>query len=781
MSARPVVLLALSFTTVVSAQTTTSLTGQVVGAASLLGLAGATVEVTVGDSTYRSTTDSAGHFRFDALPTGVGSVSAAAAGHSTAVVNDVWLRSGKPEVVELSLKRSIKELSEARVSRIVEVPPRPGTYDLTVEKSLRYAATFFDPARLANAYPGVAATNDQANHFSVRGNSPNANAWMLEGVEIVSPNHTGNAGTPSDRPTFSGGGTTMLSAQMLGNSRLLTGALPVQYGNALGGVMDMRLRRGANDRARFTGQAGLIGIDLSTEGPFAKGQRGSYLINYRYSTLGLLGAMGVALGDELISFQDLAFNVSLPAGQHGWINLFGMAGMSSNRFDAKEEAEREFDKDERNIDYESRMGAAGVSATVPFGDGRGFWRTAVAWSEGEQERVEERVPGANGAVVLGDQALLGERKLSASTALHVLFGPRLWVQVGGSAMERTVHRIGFAYEQENTGWLLRPHADVRIDIIRGLNVSAGAAWSVFTFNNTSAFQPRLALEQRIGRGGMISLTAGSRAQLPQQQLYSTGTVEVPLNRNLGFTRSNDASLAVALPIGTSAVQFRAEAYYQQLTNVPVADTRLVDDAGIGTFSMANAWDEATFIALLDSGEARNAGVEVSVARRMAQQWFYQVNASVYDAAYTDANGVERGSRWDGGYIANMVVGREWAKQKERGKRTWGLSLRANAMGNQRTTPIDVEASRALGVTVHDLSRAYEDQLAPVLRIDVRVYLKREHGSRNDPGRTGMWSLDLLNATNAQNEAFKYFDVRKDEVVTKYQLGIIPNISYRIEF
>ena len=45
----------------------------------------------------------------------------------------------------------------------------------------------------------------------------------------------------------------------------------------------------------------------------------------------------------------------------------------------------------------------------------------------------------------------------------------------------------------------------------------------------------------------------------------------------------------------------------------------------------------------------------------------------------------------------------------------------------------------------------------------------------------MWSLDLQNVTNAQNPAFRYFDSRKGEVITKYQLGIIPNLSYRIEF
>ena len=33
-------------------------------------------------------------------------------------------------------------------------------------------------------------------------------------------------------------------------------------------------------------------------------------------------------------------------------------------------------------------------------------------------------------------------------------------------------------------------------------------------------------------------------------------------------------------------------------------------------------------------------------------------------------------------------------------------------------------------------------------------------------------LDLQNATGMQNEAFKYYDQRKGEVVTKYQLGLI---------
>ncbi len=761
----------------VHGQTTAVLTGRVVDGTSLLGLAGTAVEVVISDTVFAASTDSLGYFRIGGTPTGICSVRASLVGHTAVQVNDVWLRSGKPEHVELIMERSSRELPAATVKGVVASTTTPGAHELTVEKSLRYPATFFDPARLASSYPGVAATNDQANHFSVRGNGPNSNAWLLEGVEIVSPNHTGNAGTPSDRPTFSGGGTVILSAQMLGNSRLLTGSMPVQYGNALGGIMDMRLRNGASDRSRFTAQAGLIGIDLSTEGPFAKGKRASYLVNYRYSTLGLLSAMGVDLGDEVITFQDLAFNISTPLGKRGALSVFGMAGVSSNNFDAlTDTAEWEYDKDDRTIDYAARMGAVGMSLTLSVGP-RAHWRTSAAWSEGTQERMES-ITNTSGNFATIDKISLRQRKLSLLSVLRgQLVGSRsaFGYTVGINAMGRTIDRTSFTFVQENFGVLLRPFAEVQYHVGR-LSLTAGAAYAHFSFNDAHAVEPRASLKWRDNNSNEISVSVGSRAELPQQQLYITDTDQQPVNRNIGFVSCNDAVLAYSRPIGPSATMLRAEVFYQILRDIAVVDMRLVDDAGIGAFAMSNAWDEANYNSLWDGGTARNAGVELSLNRRMMSNWFYQVNATVFDAVYSGADGVERDARWNNQYIGNVVLGREWAKQKETLKRTWGFSGRVNVSGGQRTTPIDEGASRATRSTVYDMTKAYTDQLGSIFRLDMRVYLKREHHNR-----TGMWALDLLNATNAQNEAYRYFDLRKDEIITKYQLGLIPNLSYRIEF
>jgi len=79
----------------------------------------------------------------------------------------------------------------------------------------------------------------------------------------------------------------------------------------LAGVYDVKLRTGNNSKREAVFGVGLLGMDLTLEGPIKKGYGGSYLVNYRYSTAGLASDLGL-LGDigGVLSFQDAAFKVS---------------------------------------------------------------------------------------------------------------------------------------------------------------------------------------------------------------------------------------------------------------------------------------------------------------------------------------------------------------------------------------------------------------------------------------------------------------------------------------
>lgn len=747
------------------AQTTGTLDGRVVNPVAVP-MADAVVQAMLTDTIFTTGTAADGSFRFEALPTGMYRVRASHVGYRPREVAEVWVRAGHSEWVELAMEPAIQQLGTlvvraAAPERLEAISGEP----LTVERSLRYPATFYDPARLAMSYAGVASTNDQANHFSVRGNAPWANAWVLEGAEIVTPNHLTNAGTQSDRPTLTGGGTTILSAQMLGRSHLLSGGMQAQYGNALGGIMDLRLRQGTSERRAYTAQAGLVGIDLSTEGPFRTGGKASYLVNYRYSTLGLLSGLGVALGDEAITFQDLAFSVFAPLGDRSELKLFAMGGNSSNRFNRKDSTEWEVDKDDRNIDYTARVGVAGLSYMQRVG-GSATWYTVLALSANEQDHALEYAPYRR-QYAFTEETWLYERKLSAHSTFSGSISPRSNYRIGVSAVERDLGKR-YGYLAERTAvWLIRPYAEFGHTITEALRVEVGLAYAANTRNGTGAVEPRSIVRWSITERGQLSFAMGQRSQLPRSELYIEGNSVLGVdNRQLYPILAREASLSYRHALQSNLV-VHGTVFVQHLANAPVQAPTHIASLLPGS-GMLNAWDGLAGAQLSAKGSGVNRGVELGLERRFLHNLFFLVNGTWLDARYTDYFGASHFTRWSIGYIGNAVVGKEWARQKETHKRTWGVALRANALGGQRYTPIPT--------TEIPMPAPYSAQYNGTYRVDLRVYLKRER-----TGRSGIWSLDLLNATNAKNEAYRYFDRRQGAVVTQYQLGLIPNLSYRIEF
>ncbi|HEX2533950.1 MAG TPA: carboxypeptidase regulatory-like domain-containing protein, partial [Chitinophagaceae bacterium] len=255
------------------------LRGQVVDPALGTPVAGATVQLA--GTSFTTLTGKDGSFRLRNVPVGKYTLQVTHAGMRSVQLPEVAVWSGKETVLTVSMEPSIVTGSEvvvksnSRKNRPINEMSLVSARAFTVEETARYAAAVNDPARMAMAFPGVMAADDGNNHIVIRGNAPNGLLWRMEGVDIPNPNHF--ASTAS-----SGGGISILSAQLLSNSDFLTGAFAAEYGNALSGVFDLRLRKGNNERREYTVQAGVLGLNLAAEGPFSRKYGGSYLVNYRY-------------------------------------------------------------------------------------------------------------------------------------------------------------------------------------------------------------------------------------------------------------------------------------------------------------------------------------------------------------------------------------------------------------------------------------------------------------------------------------------------------------------
>jgi Carboxypeptidase regulatory-like domain len=755
---------------------TQTIRGKVLDTDTELALVGATVELLKSDLTLGTSSDEKGNFRFENLEVGWYELKASYLGYETLTVTEVLVESGKEVVLEFRLQQTESEIAEVLVKgerTSTKVLNPVSTYTLTLEETLRFPATFYDPARLAMEFAGVTNVNDQANAISIRGNSPNNMNWQLEGVQIVNPNHLSNAGTFSDRSMQNSGGVNILSAQLLSTSYFLTDAFPSQYGNSLSGVMDMRLREGNNERYEFTAQAGLIGLDVAAEGPISKNSDASFLVNYRYSTLGLLSAMGVDLGDEAITFQDISFNLSFPTQKAGKFTIFGMAGISENVFEAERDSSVwEFEKDRYDITFDSKMGAVGATHTLPIGSSS-VLKTVIAYSALENNRIAKR---------LSDEFLIEnfetdnseERNLAFSTTFNhkINKSNRFDAGLDLNQLDYEIFAIDGLKQTLNgsgKGTLLQPFFNYETKRSDILTFNLGLRFQYFTFNKSQSIEPRSSLSFHLPKNQNLSLAYGIHSKLQLPQLYFADIGGGNPNESLGFTKAHHFVLAYEKTF-KQTFKLRGEVYFQSLFDVPIIDDKK------SSFSALNMLENFVTDTLVNNGTGENYGLEISLSKNFTGNYFLLVNGTFYESKYTGGDGIQRDTRYNGNYIFNLTGGKEFHWDKGKKNKVLGVNAHLIYRGGFRETPIDIENSAAAGKTIYVEEEAFSIQQKDYFRIDLRIYYKK-----NKPKYTSTLALDIQNLTNNENAAFSYYDAQKGELVVKNQLGLIPILSYRIEF
>lgn len=329
--------------------------GRVIDKQSQFPLPGVSVVLSSSDPIRGASTDNDGYFRIENVSPGRHNVKLSFIGYEPRVSSNLLVNNGKDLEINVELEESIEFLNVAEIeaseekheslNKMSSVSAR----SFTVEAAMRYSGSLQDPARMAQNFAGVSNTSDDRNDIIIRGNSPTGVLWRMEGIDIPSPNHFATLGT-------TGGPVSMLNINNLANSDFITGAFAPEYGNALAGVFDLKLRSGNISKYEFLGQIGFNGFEFGAEGSLGLGKNSSFLFNYRYSTLGVLSAAGVdfGTGSAIPQYQDLTFKIDIPTSKAGRFTLFGVGGKSFIEFKAEDATERNlYSADAENSEFNS--------------------------------------------------------------------------------------------------------------------------------------------------------------------------------------------------------------------------------------------------------------------------------------------------------------------------------------------------------------------------------------------------------------------------------------------
>lgn len=780
------------------ANITQNFKGKVVDKQTKYPLLGATIIITTLTPLRGTVTDLDGDFKIENVPIGRHAIKISYLGYAEQFLPNILITAGKEYVLNIELEEQVSQAQEVVVvgekdktkpnNEMATVSAR----SFTIEETSRYSGSLNDPARMAMNFAGVGGSSDARNDIIIRGNSPLGLLWRLEGIDIPSPNHFGAYGT-------TGGPIGMLNNNVLANSDFMTSAFPANYGNAISGVFDLRMRKGNSDKREYLAQIGFNGLEIGAEGPFYKKSKASYLANYRYSTLGIFKKIGISFGTSALpQYQDLNFKIDLPVNSKHKFILFGLGGISRVSVDGNLTDSTDLYSDRGyNQTFNTGMGVAGAGHTFYLNPSTSL-KTTLALSFSSAVASEDSIPrDANGKFTPSDasgkftgtaviryQSTFQQYKYSFNQTFNKKFSAKNFISIGYfadvfqfSLLDSTLrnkNKYIILRNFEGTSGLLRSFAQWQHRFTEYLTLNTGLQYQYFAFNNSQSIEPRFGLKYQFLASQSISIGYGLHSQLQPFQIYFKETPDaatggyVRSNSKLEFVKSHQLVLGYDYLLSKN-MRLKLETYYQYIYNAAV-------EKAPSSFSMLNAGADFGIPSpdnLINNGKGKNYGVELTLERFYQHGYYFLITNSLFNSRYTGSDGVERNTGFNNKHILNVLAGKEFRISQ---RFAFSLDFKIAWSGGRRYTPIDLEKSILAEQEIRINTRAYEGQFQDYFRPDVKLTL-RLNGKRI----TQELYFDVQNVINRKNPFTEKYSAEKKRIIVVNQLGIFPVLQYRVTF
>ncbi len=763
---------------------TQTIKGQVIDKEAEYPLIGVNVVLQGTESPIGTTTDMDGRFKLEDVPVGRQTIQFTYLGFQTITLNEILITTGKELVLEVSLEEDLTELAEIVVTdkrdkrKAVNDMATISARSMSAEEITRFSGSLGDVARMAQNYAGVSGASDDRNDIIVRGNSPAGVLWRMEGVDIPSPNHWATLGS-------SGGPVSMLNTNNLRNSDFLSSAFPAEYGNATAAVFDLKLRNGNPDKFEVLAQIGFNGFEAGLEGPLGVGTNSSFMINYRYSTLGVISALGIDFGTGFAvpEYQDINFKFNMPTEKAGRFSLWGLGGVSDIVFEPQPDDDNLFSDGDEELKSSSRTGIVGLSHLYFFNE-KTSSNLQVSYAASESKAsVKEIVDKTTELFEPTFTSMNLQEKIGVNWTINKKFNAKNRMKTGLiydnydlNVQDSVLINNAFWYTEidfkGNVG-LYRAFAQWQHKFNNKLTLNAGLHGSLFGFNNSNAIEPRLGFSYEATPKSTLGVGYGMHSQLQPLPIYfaksSSATAAQNLaNEELDLIRSHHFVLSWDYSL-TKNTRVKTEAYYQLLNGLAV-------DPDDGDFSMINYGADFGFpnrVGLTNDGTGSNYGLELTFERFLDKGFYFLFTGSLFNSQYKGSDEIERNTFFNSNYVTNLLVGKEFTLSDHF---TLTLDARMNFAGGRRYTPIDLEASILTGQEILDETKIFEAQYDPYMRPDLKIGFRH-----NAKKYTQTFSVDLQNFISRKNVFLTQYNEVEQELKTTYQRGFFPDVRYQITF
>lgn len=759
--------------------------GQVVDQISKSPIQGATITLD-GNSSATAITKEDGSFSLLNVPVGRQNIIISCVGYEPQIINEILVTSGKEVIIHSSLTEKVTHLNEIIVKgksnrRVKNEMVTVSGRSFNAEDTRKYAGSLGDPSRMVAGFAGVSSSNDSRNDIIVRGNSPTGLLWEMEGIDIPNPNHYGSLSS-------NGGPVSILNNNNLGKSDFLTGAFPAQYGNVISSVFDLTLRNGNTDKTEFLTEVNFTGFELGAEGPLSKKHKSSFIVNYRYSTVGILSNFGLdfGTGKAVPQYQDLNFKFSLPLSEKNKLSIFGLGGPSKINFlgkDIDSTSDNFYSTGNQNLFTKYFMGVVGLTLETNF-DKKTYGKLSFGYSNTNENIKQDSIARISMNSFRNYESSYKTNRFSVSYFFSHKFNSKNNLIAGTdnslihfNLFDKNVYGGGTSekinIDQKNNLALIQFYSQWQHRFTENFLVDVGAHFQMLTLNHSNAEEPRIGLKYVTPHKNIFGFGYGwySLMQNPLIYFYQTdinGKVYYT-NKNLGFTRSEQFVASYDYNISRN-IHLKTEIYYQLIKNAPV-ETR---PTGFSLLNEGAGFGEDEKDSLVNKGRGRNYGVEFTVEKYFAKGSYFLVTASLFDSKYKGSDGIERNTAFNTKYAFNILAGKDFKVGKDN---IFMANVKVTSVGGKYVSPINIIASQNSNETEYDETvNPYSLRESPYFRADMKLgYRKNYKQSTLELG------INLENFTMHKNIFIQQYNKDKNKIVDQYQQGFLPVPYFRLTF
>jgi len=719
------------------------------------------VNIYIPDLQIGATTNSDGNYEIKNIPVRIVTIVFSYIGYEAVTKPDIVIKPDKSVFINAEMSSSVLQMNEVVVSGgyFSELENKPvSTANFSSEEIRRSPGAAGDVSRIMYTLPSIAKVNDQRNSLIVRGGTAVENSFYLDNIEIPNINHFPVEGS-SDGPIG------ILNPDFIDNVNFYSGGFSPIYGDRLSSIMEISYREGNKSEISPKIQLNMAGVGGALEGPIA--DKGNYLISLNKSYLDLIMNQ-IDEGSPIPKYTDvqgkLVYNLS-DKHKLTFLDILSFDNIVSDQ--------------QKAIDNNYNMYGKTDGVTNTWGLNLQTIWNEKGYSNISFSHIYTKFDKSYNRTATLEHFYNNNSESSTFKLRNVNYikidnynSAEFGIEVSGNFTKYDTFYGEFDDQYGNTTQPL--FVDGRVDnykyglfavhhfnLLDNLRFDYGGRLDYFSYNENLNIAPRASLTYQINPKASFSLSAGLFFQeIPDNILAQSidfKKLKTPKTSHFVIGFNQEVWDATRLSI---------EAYYKDYYNFPMNPSDptmfLFDQIQInGLF-----WSQQ---ALEDNGRAIAQGVEVMLQKKLAQDFYGLVSASLSNTRYKDYFGKWHNRIYDNQFNFNIEGGYIPGND-------WEFKLRWIYAGGAPYTPFDYEASKNAGVGIWNLEKTNDERLPDYHSLSIRVD-KRFNFSETSL----LIYLSIWNVYGRDNIAYYYWNEITNEVESQTQWTTLPVIGIEYEF